>query len=61
MKTGMPANPYARPSLRRLLLAALAGGLGVFGLGIEPAPSSAQHAGAGTIAASAAKQDLPDG
>jgi hypothetical protein len=51
------ANP--RPPLRRLLLAALAGGLGVFGLGVEPAASAAQKAPASTLAATAAKQQQP--
>ena len=59
MKTSVTANPNPRPSLRRLLLAALAGGLGVFGLASEAATSATQTAPGSTVAATAPTQEQP--
>jgi len=42
MNTSMPAPTSQRPPLRRLLAAALAGGLGVFGIAVDPSSSAAQ-------------------
>jgi len=57
MRTSVSVNSNPRPSLRRLLLAALAGGLGVFGLGIEPAASTTQQSQGSAIAAAAPAAD----
>ena len=56
-RTSPAANP--RLPLRRLLLAALAGGLGVFGLGVDPAASAAQKPAVSTLSATAPGQEQP--
>ncbi len=56
-RTQPAANP--RLPLRRLLLAALAGGLGVFGLAVEPAAPTVQKAPGSTLSATAPVQELP--
>jgi hypothetical protein len=57
MTEPMTTQSAPRPPLRRLLIVALAGGLGVFGLGLEPPSTATQKASLSALSAPAAANE----